>query len=131
MRDRKLHLPSGFCVPASIATQTVQDVSVRSIREQWLSLLRVAATIDEGWTSAMQLLERFGSAARGEEVYRAGTALGQLLRTVCHCYYFTLPGFRREIHRVLDRGESVRALQRVIPSARFRWLVAAIQPNSG
>jgi TnpA family transposase len=85
----------------------------------------VAATIDEGWTSATQLLDRFGSAARGEEVYRAGTALGQLLRTVYLCDYFTLPDFRREIHRILDRGESVHALQRVIhfgsiPVARCR-----------
>jgi len=77
MRDRKLHLPRGFCVPVSVAIQTVQDVFILSIRERWESLLRVAATIDEGWTSATQLLERFGSAARGEEVYRAGAALGR------------------------------------------------------
>jgi TnpA family transposase len=125
MRDRKLHLPRGSDIPASVAIQTVQDISLRSIRQHWSSLLRVAATIDEGWTSATQLLERFGSAARGEDVYRAGTALGQLLRTVYLCDYFTLPDFRREIHRILDRGESVHALQRVIhfgsiPVARGR-----------
>jgi len=114
MRDRKLHLPRGFSVPASLAPQTVRDVSIQLIRDNWPSLLRVAATIDEGWTSATQLLERFGSAARGEDLYRAGTALGQLLRTVYLCDYFTLPEFRRGIHRILDRGESVHALQRVI-----------------
>jgi len=125
MRDRKLHLPRGFAVPASIAAQTVQDVSVRSIAEHWSSLLRVVATIDEGWASATQLLERFGSAARGEDIYRAGTSLGQLLRTIYLCDYFTLPEFRRTIHRILDRGESVHALQRIIhtdsiPAARGR-----------
>ncbi len=125
MRDRKLHVPRGFSVPASIAAQTVRDVSIQIIRENWPSLLRVAATIDEGWTSATQLLERFGSAARGEDLYRAGTALGQLLRTIYLCDYFTLPDFRRGIHRILDRGESVHALQRIIhygaiPVARGR-----------
>jgi hypothetical protein len=55
----------------------------------------------------------------------AGTALGQVLRTVYLCDYFTLPDFRREIHRILDRGESVHALQRIIhygsiPVARGR-----------
>jgi TnpA family transposase len=85
----------------------------------------VVATIDEGWASATQLLERFGSAARGEDIYRAGTSLGQLLRTIYLCDYFTLPEFRRTIHRILDRGESVHALQRIIhtdsiPAARGR-----------
>ena len=125
MRDRKLHVPRGFSVPASIAPQAVRDVSIQIIRENWPSLLRVAATIDEGWTSATQLLERFGSAARGEDLYRAGTALGQLLRAIYLCDYFTLPDFRRGIHRILDRGESVHALQRIIhygatPVARGR-----------
>ena len=125
MRDRKLHIPRGITVPASVASQVMQDVSLTGIREHWMELLRVIATIEEGWSSATQLLERFGNAARGEEVYRAGTALGQLLRTIYLCDYFTLPEFRREIHRILDRGESVHALQRIIhhgavPVARGR-----------
>jgi TnpA family transposase len=125
MRDRKLHLPRSVEVPESIALQAVQDVSLRAIHEHWSSLLRVAATIEEGWSSATQLRERFGSAARGEEVYRAGNALGQLLRTVYLCDCFTLPDFRRGIHRILDRGESVHASRRIshsgsIPVSRDR-----------
>jgi TnpA family transposase len=37
-----------------------------------------------------------------------------LLRTVYLCDYFTLPDFRRPLYRVLERGESVHALQRQI-----------------
>jgi hypothetical protein len=62
--------------------------------------------------SAADVLERFGSAARGDRIYRAGHALSQLLRTVYLCDYFTLPAFRRPLYRVLERGESVHALQR-------------------
>ena len=58
--------------------------------------------------------KRFGSAARGDQIYRAGHALGQLLRTVYLCDYFALPAFRRPLYRVLERGESVHALQRLI-----------------
>jgi Tn3 transposase DDE domain len=36
------------------------------------------------------------------------------LRTVYLCDYFTLPDFRRPLYRVLERGESVHALQRQI-----------------
>jgi Tn3 transposase DDE domain len=90
------------------------DMSLEPIREGWDDLLRLAATIDEGWRSASDVLERFGSAARGDQIYRAGHALGQLLRTVYLCDYFTLPDFRRPLYRVLERGESVHALQRQI-----------------
>ena len=68
-----------------------EGTPLEPIREGWDDLLRVAATIDEGWRSATDVPERFGSAARGDRIYRAGHALGQLLRTVYLCDYFTLP----------------------------------------
>jgi TnpA family transposase len=114
LRDRHLHLPRRFEVPPAIVGIVQHDVSLEPIREGWDELLRVVATIDEGWRSATDVLERFGSAARGDRIYRAGHALGQLLRTVYLCDYFTLPDFRRPLYRVLERGESVHALQRQI-----------------
>ena len=84
------------------------------------------ATIDEGWRSATDVVERFGSAARGDRIYRAGHALGQLLRTVYLCDYFTLPDFRRPLYRVLERGESGPVsdervgLRRLVDTARVR-----------
>ena len=114
MADRKLHVLRGMKIPKSIADHVVQDVSLTSIREHWSALLRLVATFEEGWTSATQLLEFFGSAARGEDVYLAGTSLGKLLRTIYLCDYYTLPEFRHEIYRTLERGESVHALQRAI-----------------
>ena len=47
-------------------------------------------------------------------VYLAGTSLGKLLRTIYLCDYYTLPEFRDEIYRTLERSESVHALQRAI-----------------
>jgi hypothetical protein len=63
---------------------------------------------------APAVLERFGSDARGDRIYRAGHALGQRLRTIYLCDYSTLPDFRRSVYQVLERGESVHALQRQI-----------------
>ena len=84
----------GMKIPQSIADHVIEDVSLNSIREHLSSLLRLVATFEEGWTSATQLLEFFGSAARGEGVYLAGTSLGKLLRTIYLCDYYTLPDFR-------------------------------------
>ena len=114
MRDRHLHVPRGFEVPTAIAYLVQHDVSLAPIRETWDELLRLIATIEQGWRSATAVLERFGSDARGDRIYRAGHALGQLLRTVYLCDYFTLPDFRRSVYQVLERGESVHALQRQI-----------------
>ena len=95
LRDRKLHVPRGFAVSTAIADLVVRDVSLEPIREVWDDLLRLIATIEQGWRTATDVLEHFGSAARGDRIYRAGHALGQLLRTVYLCDYFTLPEFRR------------------------------------
>jgi TnpA family transposase len=60
------------------------------------------------------VLERFGSAAQSDPIYRAAKMLGRLVRTIYLCDFFTKPAFRREIHRVLNGGESVHKLQRAI-----------------
>jgi hypothetical protein len=59
--DQHLHVPRRFEVPAAIGGMLQQDVSLEPIRHGWDDLLRVAATIDEGWRSATDVLERFGS----------------------------------------------------------------------
>jgi TnpA family transposase len=114
MRDRQLHVPRGFAIPEELAPIVRADVSTEAITEGWDAFLRIVATIEQGWRSATDVLERFGSSARGERAHRAGHALGQLIRTVYLCDYFTLPDFRRAVHQVLNRGESVHALQRQI-----------------
>jgi len=55
-----------------------------------------------------------GSAARGDPLYEAMVQVGKLLRTVFLCDYFVNEAFRRELLRVLNRGEAVNALKRAI-----------------
>ena len=57
-------------------------------------------------------------AARGDPIYEAGVQLGRLLRTVFLADYFVNAAFRRELLRVLNRGEAVNALKRAIYSGR-------------
>jgi hypothetical protein len=61
-----------------------------------------------------QLSARYGSAARGDPLYEAMVQVGKLLRTVFLCDYFVNEAFRRELLRVLNRGEAVNALKRTI-----------------
>jgi TnpA family transposase len=83
-------------------------------------MLRVAASINDGYGSATYLLERLGSAARQSRLHRAGTQFGQLWGTVYLCDYAAQEPFRRSINRLLDRGESVHQLERVIHTGPIR-----------
>jgi TnpA family transposase len=114
LRGRKLFVPGGMAVPKVLEPVIDRDVSMRAIRRGWDELIRVAASIETGTVSAVLALERFGSAAQGDKTHRAGTHLGRLVRTVYLCDYFSNPVFRRELHRILNHGESVHALERAI-----------------
>jgi TnpA family transposase len=114
LRDRRLHLPREVSVPEVLEGIVERDVSLRQLDTGWDQLMRVAASIDGGWTSAVLALERFGAAARADPIHKAGSALGKLLRSLFLCDYLSQAVFRREVLRILNHGESVHTLQRVI-----------------
>jgi hypothetical protein len=76
-------------------------------------------------------LARFGSAARGDPIYDAGVQLGKLLRTAFLADCFVNAGFRRELRRVLNRGEAVNALKRAIYTGRVALAQARLRPLVG
>ncbi|MGH7462385.1 MAG: transposase, partial [Longimicrobiales bacterium] len=114
LAERKLFLPRSLEAPEGLDQVLVRDVSLKAIRSGWDEYLRVVASVRSGRVSANVLLHRFGSAARGDPVHRAADQLGRLLRTLFLCDYFSNPEFRREIHTILNRGESVHQLQRAV-----------------
>ncbi len=112
--ERKLHLPSGTKPPDSIERVTVVGVSLKAIIKNWDEMLRLIASIRTGRLSPSLAVQRLGSAAQGDPLQRAADQLGRLLRTLFLCDYFANKEFRREIHTLLNRGESVHQLQRAI-----------------
>jgi TnpA family transposase len=91
-----------------------ETVSRRAIGRGWEGMLRLGAAVKHGWDSATAALDRFGSAAAGDPVWKAGDALGRLLRTLYLCDLFSNPVFRAEIRDLLNQGEAVHSLQRAI-----------------
>lgn len=114
LAERKLYLPRGFEAPDGIEDILAREVSIKPIRAGWEELLRLVASIHSGRVSANVALQRFGSAAQGDPLHRAAENLGKLLRTLFLCDYFSNEDFRREIHTILNRGESVHQLQRAV-----------------
>ena len=107
-------MPRGWPETPELESILKRDINLDDIHAEYDNLLRIAASIDDGYTSATYLLERLGSAARGSRLHRAGTQLGQLWRTVYLCDYSAQADFRRSINRLLVRGESAHQLQRAI-----------------
>lgn len=122
-KDRKLYVPRGTHVPKELE-DVVAFVSLDPVCAGWDGLVRVAASIQMGHTSAPLALNRFGSAARGDPTHSAGSTLGKINRTLYLCDYYTNPLFRRELLRVLNYGETVHTLQRAIYQGN-------ISPNRG
>jgi TnpA family transposase len=112
--ERKLYVPSGTKPLDGIEGVMVAGVSLKAISKNWDELLRLIASIRTGRLSPSMAVQRLGSAAQGEPLQRTADQLGRLLRTLFLCDYFTNKDFRREIHTLLNRGESVHQLQRAI-----------------
>lgn len=119
LAERKLYLPRGMDAPDGLGRVIISDVSLKAIRGGWDELLSVTASIHSGRVSAPVMLQRLGSAAKGDPIHRAADQLGRLLRTVFLCDYFSSPDFRREMHTVLNRGESIHQLQRTVHSGKL------------
>jgi len=77
------------------------------------------ASIRSGRLTPKEALEKMGSSAQGDPMHKAADQLGRLLRTLFLCDYFSNPEFRREMHTLLNRGESVHQLQRAIYFGRL------------
>lgn len=114
LADRKLYLPRGFAVPDALIPITRCAIAPGTIIRGYDGFLRVAASLKHGWCSASWMIERFGSAAKGNPVYEAGAAIGALARTIHLCDYLANEEYRRTINALLAQGEAVHTLQRAI-----------------
>lgn len=118
LKQRRLYVPRGFDIPEALKPIAVANVDLERIHRHWDELVRLAASVHTGYASAVDALARFGAAARGDPLYEAGVQLGRLLRTVFLCDYFVNSAFRRELLRVLNRGEAVNALKQALYAGR-------------
>ena len=118
LSDRHLFLPKGSDVPDAVRAIVRTRIDPAKIVAQWDRIVHLAASVHAGHASAVEALSRYGSAARGDPLYEALVQLSQLLRTVFLADYFVNDPFRRELLRVLNRGESVNALKRAIYTGR-------------
>jgi TnpA family transposase len=118
LKDRHLFLPRGYEVPQILQPICEASLDLSEVPMHWDRWVHLIASAYSGHASAINVLARFGSAARGDPLYEVGVVIGRLLRTVFLADYFVNPVFRRELLRVLNRGEATNALKRLIYTGR-------------
>jgi TnpA family transposase len=118
LKDRHLYLPRGSDIPEKLINICNATLNLDRVEAEWERWVHLTASVHSGHTSAINVLARFGSSARGDPLYEAGVHLGRLLRTIFLADYLVNPHFRREILRVLNRGESTNSLKRGIYTGR-------------
>ena len=118
LKNRHLFVPRGTEIPESLRPICHANIDVSKMAAQWDAIVHLVASVHSSHTSAVSVTARYGSASRGDPLYEAVAHLGQLLRTVFLADYFVNQAFRRELLRVLNRGEAVNALKRAIYSGR-------------
>ena len=114
LKDRKLYVPRRFSVPAQLTELGSPTIRMADIHEGSDDFLRLASSVKSGRCSATFALDRFGSAARGEAIFKAGDAFGKILRTIYLCDYLGNESFRTTILKLLNQGESVHFMERAI-----------------
>ena len=117
-KQRRFYVPSDFTILEELRAVTIANVNLGAIIAHWDALVHATASVHSGHGSAVHMLAYFSSAAGGDPDYEAGVQLGRLLRTLFLTDYFVKTEFRREILRVLNRGESVNSLKRGIYTGR-------------
>ena len=118
LKGRHLFLPRGTAIPESVREICSASVDLERICTHWEQTVHLVASVHSGHANAVHVTARYGSASRGDPLYEAVVHLGRLLRTVFLCDYFLNDTFRRELLRVLNRGEAVNALKRAIYTGR-------------
>lgn len=82
------------------------------ILDRWDDLLRVAATIRHGHTSASLLVARLQASARQNQLTQAIQEYGRVIKTISILRYLPNPDHRHRIHDQLNKGEPLHALRR-------------------
>ncbi len=89
-------------------------VNATLIAEQWDEMLRVTGSLKQGTVTASLLVSRLHAQQRRSKLAAALQDYGRLVKTEFILRYLTHPDQRRSIHRQLNKGESINALEDTI-----------------
>ncbi len=88
------------------------QINIKTIRENYDDVLRLAHSIREGTVSASLIMGKLGSYARQNSLATALRKMGRIEKTIFILDYLSSEALRRRIHRGLNKGEAMNELVR-------------------
>ncbi len=110
LKKQKLYKPIGVQVHKDLEALFSGKIDLELIKEQWDSLVRVAASLKNRIASAHVIAKRLISSGSHNRLAKALTHLGRLIKTTYILRYFSDPELRRQVGLQLNRGESRQEL---------------------
>jgi TnpA family transposase len=86
--------------------------------DQWDDMLRLAGSLKMGWVTASLLISKLNAMPKNNTLIRAMQEYGRLIKTSFILRYLCNPEFRRQIHRQLNKGETLHSLRRYLMVAQ-------------
>jgi TnpA family transposase len=105
-KEQRLYKPSEGRSHVKIDALFSGTVDLDLIREQWDSMVRVAASLKNRLVSANVIARRLASSGPSSRLARAFTALGRLIKTTYILRYIDDAALRRQVQLQLNRGEA-------------------------
>jgi TnpA family transposase len=90
------------------------SLNLKLVEQQFLELVRLAASIKQGTVTASLILRKLGSYPRQNSLALALRELGRIERTLFTLHWLQDPALRRRVQVGLNKGEARNALARAV-----------------
>lgn len=112
--DSKLYVIGKADQYSKIETLLRGQIDMKSIRDNYDDVLRLAHSIREGRASAALIMGKLGSYARQNRLAKALREMGRIEKTIFIMDYISSKAMRRKIQKGLNKGEAMNSLARAI-----------------
>ncbi len=112
--ETRLYVPKQSPPCTALKPMIGGTLQIKSIREHWDEILRLATSIKQGTVTASLMLRKLGSYPRQNGLAVALRELGRIERTLFILDWLQSVELRRRVHTGLNKGEARNALARAV-----------------
>jgi TnpA family transposase len=114
LADKRLYVPGKPGQWPALAPLIGGSLNLKLIEQQFLELVRLAASIKQGTVTASLILRKLGSYPRQNSLALALRELGRIERTLFTLEWLQNPELRRRVNAGLNKSEAKNALARAV-----------------
>lgn len=98
----------------SVGDIQFKKINEKIIIENYHKILRLVESIRSGKVKASLIMQKIGSYARDNTISKALKELGRIFKTMYLLEYFTDKVLRKEVQQMLNKGESINSVGRIL-----------------